>query len=162
MQRGYECGEVEGSRDRIVDGSFDGVLSVEPFVDGPGPWVAESWNALAQRCRYAQGQIWGEHGQPSVFLVDFGGGPVDAREADDHVFAESEDGIVGSRVWDRSDGEVFPLRELVGDETLYERQGYEHLVGMHSGGLSGCAANHAVFEWWRDKRNESYDCRDLE
>ena len=114
-------------------------------MNGPVPWIAESRVILAKWWWYAQGRNWRQYGQPGVLLVHLCSAPVDTRKPDDHVFAEPEEGVIGSRVRNGSDAKMSPLRELAGDETPNERQRYDHLIGMHSGGWNVGVTRHAAF-----------------
>jgi len=57
-----------------------------------------------------------EHGQPSVLLVDLGHVRLVAREPDGLVVAEPERCVIPSVKLNRTDLELRPLWELLGDE----------------------------------------------
>ena len=103
--------------------------------------------------------MWGQEGEPLIFALRLFGGPVDARQADDHVFAKAEDGVVGAGVGNRRQPQASPLGELAGDQALYECGFYRDLVGVHSlGSHWGLFADGGLgdalefLRWWGARR----------
>ena len=112
-QRRKEPGERDGRlphAGKVVRGRF---LSIDPGVDRPAPRKAVPRVRPSASTRGTANGRWGaRRGSQVLFLFDEPCRPLNARQADDLVVAESEEGVVGSRRLDGRDRQVSPVRCL--------------------------------------------------
>src|SRR6476469_8788750 len=101
-QRFDKGGEIDGCLVKIVDAA-GGVLSGQPFVDGPVERVALGGMPHRELDGKRERQVGGELWQPFGFFCRLPGGPSDAGQTSCHVVAYAIDVVIGSVGWDQSD-----------------------------------------------------------
>ena len=128
FQSSNEVPEVIGEAVMVGHAGERGRFTLEPPIDRPRPREAAPGPALGDGPRDRDQQLRREHGQPSVLLVDLGHVRLVAREPDGLVVAEPERCVIPSVKLNRTDLELRPLWELLGDEAGDDLGGDPYLL----------------------------------
>ncbi|CAM5452479.1 hypothetical protein SGLAM104S_10619 [Streptomyces glaucescens] len=116
-----------GGRGRV--GGVDGVRGVgpgdfafQPPGHRPVPRIPQLRRRLPQPQRYGNGQRQSrcQQGQPTVLLHRLPGSPVAPGQPHRLVIAEPEDHVIGTGRIEQGEGQVRPLRELLGEQSCGE------------------------------------------
>src|SRR5204862_2385582 len=114
--RGEKAAEVGRERGEVGDALDRRMFALPPPVDRPQARVAAARRALSQWLGDRQRQLWREHRQPPVLLVDLQRVLLAAGYPHRQVVAESERRVVPPVERDRRAREDRPLRERLRDE----------------------------------------------
>jgi len=127
-----ERGKILGELLKIADPLSFCRFSIDPAMDGPWAGVTVARLPDGERLGDGKRKLRSEHRQPPGFLGNLGHIMLGTRKPHGHVGAEMEGAVVPTALVNRGDGQMAPVRELIGNEP-FDELAVDHEHGSGSG-----------------------------